>query len=169
MTKTIEQYTMDELSEKIEAIKAERERTANALKKYEEELERRKNKNWLPLEDVLYSAKYESADVLHVELKTETTFNNYSCFYKYRDFLETINKALVANSKGEPIDIKVLLPLLPKGWVAMDKNGEWFWHLCMPGQFSTFWGLDEKSSFRIYGFNLKPADDWKTSLMECGL
>lgn len=42
MTKPIEDYTTDELSAKIEAIKAERERTANALKRYEEELERRK-------------------------------------------------------------------------------------------------------------------------------
>ena len=42
MTKQIKDYTTDELSAKINAIKAERERTANALKKYEEELERRK-------------------------------------------------------------------------------------------------------------------------------
>lgn len=33
MTKQIEDYTADELSAKIEAIKAERERTANALKR----------------------------------------------------------------------------------------------------------------------------------------
>ena len=39
MTKPIEQYTADELSAKIEAIKAEREKTANALKRYEDELE----------------------------------------------------------------------------------------------------------------------------------
>ena len=36
MTKQIEDYTVDELSLKINAIKAERERTANALKRYEE-------------------------------------------------------------------------------------------------------------------------------------
>ena len=42
MTKQIEDYTVDELSAKINAIKAEREKTANALKRYEEELERRK-------------------------------------------------------------------------------------------------------------------------------
>ena len=42
MTKPINEYTTDELSAKIDAIKAERERTANALKRYEEELERRK-------------------------------------------------------------------------------------------------------------------------------
>jgi hypothetical protein len=40
--KKIEEYTSDELSAKIKAIKAERERTANALKRYEEELERKK-------------------------------------------------------------------------------------------------------------------------------
>ena len=40
MTKLIEDYTAGELSAKIQAIKAERERTANALKRYEEELER---------------------------------------------------------------------------------------------------------------------------------
>lgn len=38
----INEYTADELSAKIEAIKAEREKTANALKRYEEELEHRK-------------------------------------------------------------------------------------------------------------------------------
>ena len=38
--KKIEDYTLGELSAKIEAIKSERERTANALKKYEEELDR---------------------------------------------------------------------------------------------------------------------------------
>ena len=43
MTKQIEDYTVDELSAKINAIKAEREKTANALKRYEEELERRKH------------------------------------------------------------------------------------------------------------------------------
>ena len=42
MTKQIEDYTVDELSAKINAIKAEREKTANALKRYEKELERRK-------------------------------------------------------------------------------------------------------------------------------
>ena len=42
MTKQINDYTVDELSAKIEAIKAEREKTANALKRYEKELERRK-------------------------------------------------------------------------------------------------------------------------------
>lgn len=170
--KTIEDYTTDELSSKINAIKAEREKTANALKKYEEELERRKNKNWLPLEDVLYSAKYESADVLHVELKLETTFNNYSCFYKYRDFGEAINKALVANAKGEPIDIQVLLPLLKKGKVLYspyDEKWKWVEQEAIVFAEEHGWYIKKSQVLPIEGFNLKPADNWENSVMECGL
>ena len=56
--KKIEEYTADELSEKIKAIKAEREKTANALKKYEEELERRKQEVpvGVPLKDMTLTA-----------------------------------------------------------------------------------------------------------------
>ena len=168
MTKQINDYTVDELSAKINAIKAEREKTANALKRYEEELERRKNKNWLPLTPVLYSAKYESEEILHVEFKAEITFNNYSCFYKYREYWEEINKNLVANSKSEPIDIKVLLPLLKKGWVAMDKDGAWCWYEKKPEIHQDLW----RNSFLyifLSCFNIKPAENWMDSLQECGL
>ena len=170
--KKIEDYTADELSAKIEAIKSEREKTADALKKYEEELERRKNKNWLPLEDMLYSAKYESVDVLHVELKVETTFNNYSCFYKYRDYLEAINKALVANAKGEPISIQVLLPLLKKGKVLFsphDKKWKWVDNKTIICPENYGWFLQGGKVVTIEGFNIKPADNWEKSVMECGL
>ena len=168
MTKQINDYTVDELSLKINAIKAEREKTANALKRYEEELERRKNKNWLPLTPVLYSAKYESEEILHVEFKAEITFNNYSCFYKYREYLEEINKNLVANSKSEPIDIKVLLPLLKKGWVAMDKDGAWCWYEKKPKIHQDLWKNDSLYIF-LSCFNIKPAENWENSLMECVL
>ena len=168
MTKQINDYTVDELSAKINAIKVEREKTANALKRYEEELERRKNKNWLPLTPVLYSAKYESEEILHVEFKAEITFNNYSCFYKYREYLEEINKNLVANSKSEPIDIKVLLPLLKKGWVAMDKDGAWCWYEKKPKIHQDLWKNDSLYIF-LSCFNIKPAENWEESLQECGL
>ena len=168
MTKQINDYTVDELSAKINAIKAEREKTENALKRYEEELERRKNKNWLPLTPVLYSAKYESEEILHVEFKAEITFNNYSCFYKYREYLEEINKNLVANSKREQIDIKVLLPLLKKGWVAMDKDGAWCWYEKKPKIHQDLWKNDSIYIF-LSCFNIKPAENWEESLQECGL
>ena len=167
--KKIENYTADELSEKIESIKAEREKTANALKRYEEELERRKNKNWLPLTSVFYSAKYESVDFFHVEFKTETIFNDYSCFDKYRAYLEALNKELVANAKGEQIDIKVLLPLLRKGWVFYQGNiNAWLWSDNKPTATNIRWEY-EGEFYPIYGFNLKPAENWETSLMECGI
>ena len=126
MTKQIEDYTADELSAKIEAIKAERERTANALKRYEEELERRKNKNWLPLnEEISFTTNQLTLDTSCIEIKVREGFYNKDSFYKYLSALKTIRKAWFANSKGEPIDITVLLPLLKKGWVAMDGDGTW--------------------------------------------
>ena len=137
MTKPISDYTVDELSKKIEAIKAERERTANALKRYEEELERRKQK-----------ASQKRLDVSNL----------------YEDWLKT----LVAISKGEPIDIKVLLPLMKKGYVAMDKCGNWYWYEVKPKRRSDVWTA-EKPAFYLSAFNLKPADNWEESLMECGI
>lgn len=140
MTKPISDYTADELSKKIEAIKAERERTANALKRYEEELERRKQED-----------SQRRLDISNL----------------YEDWL----KALVAISKREPIDIQVLLPLLKKGWVAMDKDGDWYFFTNKPyvNLKAMDWRTNDIEFWKIRLFNLKPATDWKNSLMECGL
>ena len=139
MTKQISDYTTDELSAKIEAIKAERERTANALNRYEEELERRKQE-----------AFQRRLDVSNL----------------YENWL----KALVAVSKEEPIDIKVLLPLLKKGWVCYSPELGWAW-CSNDGKITC--GKDRWYStgenWLLNAFNLKPAKDWETSLMECGL
>ena len=139
MTKPISEYTADELSKKIEAIKAERERTANALKRYEEELERKKQE-----------ASQRRLDISNL----------------YEDWLKT----LVAIYKGEPIDIQVLLPLLKKGWVAMDKDGRWHWYMERPHIEKLYfcWNTGSPAAY-IGGFNLKPADDWENSLTDCGL
>ena len=174
MTKPIEDYTMDELSLKINAIKAERERTANALKRYEEELERRKNKNWLPLnEEISFTTNQLTLDTSCIEIKVREGFHNKDSFYKYLSALKTIRKAWFANSKGEPIDITVLLPLLKKGWVAYEKEYGWIWFKNKP---LILRGTEEdetwtnKGSYRIIGcFNLKPAENWEESLKECGL
>ena len=138
MTKQISDYTVDELSKKIEAIKAEREKTANALKRYEEELERRKQE-----------ASQRRLDISNL----------------YEDWL----KSLVDISKGEPIDIKVLLPLMKKGWVAMDKDCRWFWYQYKPIKTTDKWGQSYFVLKELFPFNLKPAENWETSLMECGL
>ena len=70
----------------------------------------------------------------------------------------------------KPIDIKVLLPLLKKGYVAMDKNKSWNWFEEKPKAREGAWvNLNYSLLDHLRMFNLKPADNWETSLMECGL
>lgn len=160
MTKPINEYTVDELSKKIEAIKAERERTATALKRYEEELERRKQEVPLgvPLPDK------DGAPFVGVY---ELGFSSEKSFYTFSTRFQNYVTATRDNAKGEPIDIRALLPLLKKGWVAMDEDGTWRWYDKKPYIFQFSWKYVSLS--RLDVFNIKPADNWETSLMECGL
>ena len=169
MAKPIEDYTVNELSAKINAIKAEREKTANALKRYEEELERRKNKNWLPLkEEVNFTTNKLTLSTACIEIKVREGFYDEDSFHKYLSALKATRKAWFDNSKGEPIDIKVLLPLLKKGWVAMDKYGNWCWYLQEPTKDTFYWRLGGPTS-NLSCFNIKPVENWEESLQECGL
>ena len=163
MTKPISDYTVDELSEKIEAIKAERERTANALKRYEEELERRKQEVPLgvPLESGQFAGILGTYYFGFASDKEKRVFDGI-----LKDYVEALQKL----AKGEPIDIRALLPFLKKGWVAMDKDGEWFWYECKPSKEMSFWDSNEgRFEDMFFPINLKPADNWEESLMECGL
>ena len=174
MTKQIEDYTVDELSAKINAIKAERERTANALKRYEEELERRKQEVPLGVPcDGKFYVDWRGAVQEDEEEASEVNFNAFNSkesAEKHAEMLLAWRKALVANSKGEPIDIKVMLPLLKKGWVAMDKNGSWHWYKEKPyiEKYYYSWNSGSPVCF-IGGFNIKPVENWMDSLQECGL
>ena len=184
MTKPISDYTVDELSAKIEAIKVEREKTANALKKYEEELERRKQEIPLgvPVGHRAYIEAYFvncTGDVIDQPLDANDSydkkifdmldvFNSEASAEKHKEMLLDWRKALVANAKGEPIDIQVLLPLMKKGWVAMDKNGGWHWYAKKPKQYSDEW-IATGFITSFHAFNIKPVEDWQNSLMECGL
>ena len=161
MTKQIEDYTVDELSAKINAIKAEREKTANALKRYEEELERRKQEVPLgvPLPDK------DGAPFIGVY---ELGFSSEKSFYTFSERFQNYVTATRDNAKGEPIDIKVLFPLLKKGYVAMDEDKNWYWHPVKPKHDSTVW-IAEKPGAYLLAFNIKPAENWETSLMECRL
>ena len=163
MAKQIEDYTVDELSAKINAIKAEREKTANALKRYEEELERRKQEVPLgvPLPDK------DGAPFIGVY---ELGFSSEKSFYTFSERFQNYVTATRDNAKGEPIDIKVLLPLLKKGWVAMDKNGSWHWYKEKPyiEKYYYSWNSGSPVCF-IGGFNIKPVENWMDSLQECGL
>lgn len=157
--KKIEEYTVDELSEKIEAIKTEREKTANALKRYEEELERRKK---FPLGVPIGGAISRSFLLYFPTIESADKFDN--------EYFTNFIGALQDIADGKPIDIKALLPLLKKGWVAMNKNKEWNWFNEKPyfGKTYSCWCPVSQISF-IGGFNLKPAENWEDSLMECGI
>ena len=174
MTKQLSDYTVDELSAKIEAIKAERERTANALKRYEEELERRKQEVPLGVPcDGNFCVNFNGTicDFSNKHSVEETEYNMFNTLEsakKHREMLLAWRKALVANSKGEPIDIEVLLPFMKKGWVAMDYNKNWCWYEVKPERRSAVWTA-EKPAFYLSAFNIKPAENWEDSLTECGL
>ena len=173
MTKQINDYTVDELSAKINAIKAERERTANALKRYEEELERRKHEIPLgvPCDGKFYVDWRGAVQEDEEEEASEVNFNAFNSkesAEKHAEMLLDWRKALVANSKGEPIDIKVLLPLLKKGWVSMDKDRSWYWYKEKPQINLDLWKNNSSYIF-LSCFNIKPAENWEESLQECGL
>lgn len=183
--KTIEEYTMEELSAKIEAIKAEREKTANALKKYEEELERRKQEVPLgvPVElkegiekgFYLQPALFVSEGNVGVGSfldKALGVFNSKESAKKHAEMLKDWRKALVANAKKEPITIDVLRPLLKKGKVLYsptDKKWKWVDNKTSIYPENYGWFLQGGKVVTIEGFNLKPAEDWEESVMECGL
>ena len=173
MTKQIEDYTVDELSAKINAIKAERERTANALKRYEEEFERRKQEVPLgvPCDGKFYVDWRGAVQEDEEEEASEVNFNAFNSkesAEKHAEMLLAWRKALVANSKGEQIDIKVLLPLLKKGWVAMDKDRSWYWYKEKPQINLDLWKNNSSYIF-LSCFNIKPVENWEESLQECGL
>ena len=174
MTKPIEDYTVDELSAKINAIKAEREKTANALRRYEEELERRKQEVPLgvPQEGLFFVDTNSNVDKRYGLFSL--AYVDYNCFLskesaeKHAEMLLAWRKALVANSNGEQIDIEVLLPFMKKGWVAMDKDGSWCWYEEKPRIHRDLWKNNSLYIF-LSCFNIKPAENWEESLMECGL
>lgn len=68
------------------------------------------------------------------------------------------------------ITIYELLPLLRKGWVAMDENKRWWWYNVRPAQKCGIWivKIEDKCSL-LSAFNIRKFDgDWKDSSMECG-
>lgn len=163
MTKPIGDYTVDELSSKIQAIKAERERTADALKRYEEELEHRKQEVPLgvPLESFVHGNFWDNYSFCFASEESKLAFS-----IRLNDYVKSLQKL----AKGKPIDIQVLLPLLKKGWVAMDKDDVWFWYENKPYKGSETWcPKDGSFIMELYSFNIKPANNWEDSLMDCGL
>lgn len=56
--------------------------------------------------------------------------------------------------------------ILEDGWVAMDKNGGWFWYDIKPYLDDNEWWNNEKTC-GLFCFNIAPFDgDWKDSLIK---
>ena len=133
------------------------------MKRYEDELEHRKHEAQLgvPVEYPIGDAVYRAFFLCFQSKESADKFDD--------EYFTNFIKALQDIANGEPIDIKVLLPLLKKGWVAMDMNGDWYWYSEKPVLRDMYWSLEKGDGFRLGCFNIKPADNWETSLMECGL
>ena len=67
------------------------------------------------------------------------------------------------------ITIYDLIPLLKKGWVAMDKDGDWCWFSNKPYKRTDMWLWRDLGDWRALtrAFNIAPFDgDWKDSLIK---
>lgn len=65
------------------------------------------------------------------------------------------------------INIQDIIPFLKKGWVAMDKDKEWYWFEGKPSKYSNSWtGVFPFSN--LNAFDIAPADDWTKSLIKVG-
>lgn len=68
------------------------------------------------------------------------------------------------------IKIEQLLPLLKKGWVAMDKDEYWWWFKTEPtvSVKNECWISDNTIWCLSNSFTIQPTKDWTKSLMRCG-
>ena len=164
----------EDLIKQIENLKEERERTADCLARLEAELERRKQEVPLgvPADGEWYVNWIGKVDKDRYGFLESSVFNSFASeesAQKHAEMLLAWRKALVSNAKGEPIDIEALLPLMKKGYVAMDEDGEWYWYENKPVRGIEIWNPKGYIAKRFFHFNLKRAEDWRESLMESGL
>ncbi|MEE0060471.1 MAG: hypothetical protein UE295_06565 [Acutalibacteraceae bacterium] len=71
------------------------------------------------------------------------------------------------------IDIKDIIPFMRDGWVAMDKDKEWWWYSEKPFICGEQWHTEVDSSTGTgmidnSVFDIPPADDWTKSLIKVG-
>lgn len=70
------------------------------------------------------------------------------------------------------INIQDIIPFMKKGWVAMDKNGEWVWFENEIEREDDIWVKKEAGNGKWHElsvtFDIAPADDWTKSLIKVG-
>ena len=68
------------------------------------------------------------------------------------------------------INIQDIIPFMKDGWVAMDKNGEWWWYSEKPSLSGFQWLVQDGKTGLVNNdvFDIAPADDWTESLIKVG-
>ena len=67
------------------------------------------------------------------------------------------------------IEIEQLIPMLARGYVAMDKSGSWIWFLVKPIIEDNMWVSPNCDNYVVLSdcFRIKPVEDWTKSLKRC--
>lgn len=67
------------------------------------------------------------------------------------------------------IEIEQLMPILVRGYVAMNKSGYWVWFLTKPIIEGNMWVSPNCDNYVVLTdcFRIKPVDDWTKSLKRC--
>lgn len=67
---------------------------------------------------------------------------------------------------------KNIAPFMRPGYVAMDKDGMWWWYTYKPICYLSgeVWRANKNSDYTYlsYAFNIEPVEDWTKSLIEVG-
>lgn len=63
------------------------------------------------------------------------------------------------------IDIQKLIRLMEDGYVAMDKDGVWYWHEEEPYIEENYW-INDGQLTNLECFNIAPVSDWTKSLIK---
>ena len=68
------------------------------------------------------------------------------------------------------IDIKQLIPFMKDGWVAMDNDGDWYWHEEEPfteyeEELNRGCWYNDGQFHSLKAFNIAPVEDWTKSLI----
>lgn len=100
-------------------------------------------------------------------------FYSFESAKEFSKFLIHIASALKANFYGRAIDPKVVALFLPQGsFLGQDECGNWRWFEKKPKLLEVapnpMWETTE-GRWIILPFNLSKVNDWKSSLIECGL
>lgn len=97
------------------------------------------------------------ADDIEVEEITDTSYTIYGN-----------SGALMCEDKPTPKEIKIedLLPYLCEGWVAMDKDGSWYWYSTEPEKVEIVWDDYFGEGDVCPLANIKPVEDWTKSLIK---